>query len=202
MSLFQRALAPFLFALLCAIAPAGASADSPTGGMAYEEEPAPPAMLAPGLWTGIEVPGAEAVLLEDGTAAAPAEAPDQVKQAIWAANSMQELPYRYGGGHNLKFDVTLGADCSGTVSFALRAGDLLAAPLDSGSFMRWGEKGKGEWITVYTNPGHAFIMIAGLRFDTGMRDNSVRGQFPGRGPRWAKAKRSTRGFSARHPRGF
>ena len=32
--------------------------------------------------------------------------------------------------------------------------------------MRWGLKGKGTWITVYTNPGHAFAVIAGLRLDT------------------------------------
>ena len=77
-------------------------------------------MLKPGKWTGPEVPGTKAKLLEDGTAAAPAEAPEQVKQAVWAANALQELPYSYGGGHNLKFDVSGGADCSGTVSFALR----------------------------------------------------------------------------------
>ena len=106
------------------------------------------------------------MLQEDGTAAAPANAPEQVKQAIWAANSLQELPYRYGGGHNLKFDVSKGADCSGTVSFALKAAGLLDTPLDSGSFMKWGEKGKGAWITVYTNPGHAYVVIAGLRLDT------------------------------------
>jgi len=100
MSRFQRAVAPFMFALLCVGVPAGASAASPTGGTAFEEEPPPPEMLAPGLWTGVEVPGTEAVLLQDGTAAAPAEAPEQVKQAIWAANSMQELPsHRYGSHH-------------------------------------------------------------------------------------------------------
>src|SRR5215213_10273915 len=125
MSLSPRAFAPFFIVMLCVIAPAGALAASPTGGTAYEEEPPPPAMLAPGLWTGPEVPGTEAVLLEDGTAAAPADAPAQVKKAIWAANSMQALPYRYGGGHNLEFDVARGADCSGTVSFALHAGSLL-----------------------------------------------------------------------------
>src|SRR5215218_7071910 len=191
MSLFRRALAPFAFALLCVVAPAGASAASPTGGTAFEEEPPPPAMLAPGLWTGEEVPGTEAVLLRDGTAAAPADAPDQVKQAIWAANSLQALPYRYGGGHNLKFDVADGADCSGTVSFALRAAGLLKAPLDSGSFMRWGEKGKGAWITVFTNPGHAYAVIAGLRLDTSvgtgtyaLRSKNFAASAFERGPRW------------------
>ena len=70
--------------------------------------------------------------------------PTQVKQAIWAANSLQDLPYRYGGGHNLQFDVATGADCSGTVSFALHAAGLLKTPLDSGSFMRWGAQRQGR----------------------------------------------------------
>ncbi len=89
-------------------------------------------------------PATSPSLQEDGTAAAPANAPEQVKQAIWAANSLQELPYRYGGGHNLKFDVAKGADCSGTVSFALKAAGLLKTPLDSGSFMKWGEQRQGR----------------------------------------------------------
>jgi hypothetical protein len=208
MSLFPRALAPFFIAMLCVIVPTGAMAESsPTGGTAFEEEPPPPPMLEPGLWTGPEVPGDVAVLQEDGTAAAPANAPEQVKQAIWAANSLQALPYRYGGGHNLKFDVTKGADCSGTVSFALHAAGLLKTPLDSGSFMQWGEKGKGQWITVYTNPGHAYAVIAGLRLDTsvaGMARHSkgVAASAFERGPRWRPMKRSGRGFVKRHPLSF
>jgi hypothetical protein len=207
MSLFPRAVAPIFIALLCVIVPTGAMAQAPTGGTAFEEEPPPPAMLEPGLWTGPEVPGDTAVLLEDGTAAAPADAPDQVKQAIWAANSMQGLPYRYGGGHNLKFDVTRGADCSGTVSFALHAAGLLKAPLDSGSFMKWGEKGKGAWITVYTNPGHAYAVIAGLRLDTSMAGmsrtkSSVAASAFERGPRWRPMPRAARGFVKRHPLSF
>ena len=188
--------------------PAGALAqDPPTGGTAFEEEPPPPEMLEPGLWTGAEVPGTKAQLLEDGTAAAPADAPDQVKQAIWAANSLQELPYRYGGGHNLKFDVAEGADCSGTVSFALHAAGLLKSPLDSGSFMKWGERGKGAWISVFTNPGHAYAVIAGLRLDTsvaGMSRSSkgVAASAFEDGPRWRPMKRPGRGFKKRHPISF
>jgi hypothetical protein len=92
---FPRALAPIIIAMLCVIVPTGAMAQTPpTGGTAFEEEPPPPPMLEPGLWTGPEVPGDVAVLQEDGTAAAPANAPDQVKQAIWVANSLQLLPYR------------------------------------------------------------------------------------------------------------
>ena len=190
--------------MLCVIVPNGALAASPgTGGTAFEEEPPPPPMLEPGLWTGPEVPGTRAQLLPDGSAAAPADAPEQVKQAIWAANSLQQLPYSYGGGHNLKFDVEDGADCSGTVSFALHAAGLLKAPLDSGSFMRWGYKGKGAWITVFTNPGHAYVKLAGLRLDTSVagmsRARGLAASVFERGPRWRPMKRSPRGFVKRHP---
>ena len=208
MSLFPRALAPFVIALTCVVVPSGALADTipSTGGTAYEEEPPPPPMLDPGRWTGPEVPGTKAQLLDDGTAAAPADAPDQVKQAIWAANALQDLPYLYGGGHNLKFDVSDGADCSGTVSFALKAAQVLKTPLDSGSFMGWGEKGKGRWITVFTNPGHAYAKIAGLRLDTSVAGMARRRNFAASvfesGPRWRPMGRSSRGFVKRHPLSF
>jgi hypothetical protein len=129
-----------------------------------------------------------------------------VKQAIWAANSLQTLPYRFGGGHDLEFDVAAGADCSGTVSFALHAAGLLKTPLDSSSFMRWGERGKGAWITVFTNPGHAYAKIAGLRLDTSIAGMSRSGAFAAsafeRGPRWRPMGRSPRGFVKRHPLSF
>jgi hypothetical protein len=206
MSLFPRAFAPFLILMLAVIVPTGAMAETTTGGTAFEEEPPPPPMLEPGLWNGVEVPGDKAVLLADGTAAAPSEAPEQVKQAIWAANALQQLPYRYGGGHNLKFDVADGADCSGTVSFALHAAGLLKAPLDSGSFMRWGRHGRGAWITVFTNPGHAYAKIAGLRLDTSVagmsRTKGVAASAFESGPRWRPMGRSPRGFVKRHPVSF
>ena len=142
------------------------------------------------------VPGASATILPNGLAAAPAEAPPEVHAAINAANRIIGKPYKYGGGHAKVVDT--GYDCSGTVSFALIGAKLLKTPLDSGSFMRWGEAGPGEWITVYTNPGHAFAVIAGLRLDT-----SAAGDPSGlRGPRWRPNLRSTRGFRARHPLGF
>ena len=208
MSFFPRAFAPIFIAMVCVIAPTGALAQDPaaTGGTAFEEEPPPPKMLKAGKWTGPEVPGTKAKLLQDGTAAAPADAPEQVKQAIWAANALQELPYRYGGGHNLKFDVSDGADCSGTVSFALKAAGLLKMPLDSGSFMQWGEKGKGRWITVFTNPGHAYAKIAGLRLDTSVAGMARKRTFAASafesGPRWRPMGRSPQGFVKRHPLSF
>ncbi len=139
------------------------------------------------------LPGQKAKISSDGrTAIAPVDAPLQVQKAIWAANEITRKPYRYGGGHSKWKDT--GYDCSSTVSYALHGGDLLSSPLDSSSFMKWGEAGAGQWVTVYTNPGHAYAIIAGLRLDT---------SGPGeRGPRWRKAKRSSSGFKVRHPEGF
>jgi hypothetical protein len=142
------------------------------------------------------VQGAVATLLPDGRAAPPAGAPPAVQQAVLAANDLIGKPYRYGGGHR-KF-IDKGYDCSGTVSFALNGGGLLEDPLDSTGFFSWGEKGAGQWITVYTKSSHAFVVIAGLRLDT-----SAAGDPSGaKGPRWRPALRSTRGFKARHPEGL
>jgi hypothetical protein len=185
--------------LLCCIAPMGAFADAPTGGATYAPPPPPPPdpSTVPLGQPKPLVPGVQAVLLPDGTAAAPADAPPQVQNAIWAANTIQTLPYRYGGGHR-SFISRRGYDCSGTVSFALGAAGLLKRPRDSSSFMRYGLPGKGAWITIYTNPGHAFVVIAGLRLDT-----SAAGDPSGlSGPRWRPNLRSTRGYKARHPVGL
>jgi hypothetical protein len=115
-----------------------------------------------------------------------------VKDAIVAANAITTKPYRYGGGHGKWEDS--GYDCSGTVSYALHGGGLLNKPLDSTGFESWGLAGKGQWITVYANAGHAYVIIAGLRFDT-----SGAGE---EGPRWRKEPRSPSGYVARHPAGF
>jgi cell wall-associated NlpC family hydrolase len=119
-------------------------------------------------------------------------APIEVQKAIWAANEITKKPYIYGGGH--RSFKSRGYDCSGTVSYALHGAGLLASPLDSSSFMKWGAAGKGDWITIYTNPGHAYAYIAGLRLDTSGPGES--------GPRWRVAKRSNKGFRVRHPAGF
>ncbi len=137
----------------------------------------------------------------NGIAIPPIGAPQQVVDAINAANEIVTKPYIYGGGHR-SFN-SRGYDCSGSVSFALHGAGLIDKPLDSSDFMHWGERGKGQWITVYTNPGHAFVMIAGLRFDTGFRDRRAKahGAAPGSGPRWG-GPRPTRGYHARHPDGL
>jgi hypothetical protein len=202
-----RAFALCITTSVVLVLPTAASAQAPgsdkSGGAAYQEPtPVPTPPPAP---QNITVPGAIAQLLPDGTAAAPADAPAQVQQAIWTANVIQDKPYIYGGGHGDFEDD--GYDCSGTVSYALHGAGLLDSPLDSGSFMKWGEKGPGAWITVYTNPGHAYAVIAGLRLDTSAasvtRSNTRKFKKAlERGPRWRPTERSPRGFKARHPLGF
>jgi putative peptidoglycan binding protein len=137
--------------------------------------------------------GEQAVLGEDGLAVAPASAPQEVKDAIAAANRIVGKPYRYGGGHARWEDS--GYDCSGAMSYALHGAGLLDRAMPSGDFMRWGEAGKGEWITVYAHGGHGFLVIAGLRFDTGWNN-------AGNGPRWSEKMRPDDGYAIRHPAGF
>jgi cell wall-associated NlpC family hydrolase len=196
-----RASALLVFAFLCL--PNAAQAQSPTGGSQYA--PPPPPVEAPPTPADLTVPGVTAQLLPDGTAAAPADAPAPVQQAVWAANRIQDKPYKYGGGH-AKIEDT-GYDCSGTVSYALHHAGLLETPLDSGSFMSWGAKGRGAWITVFTNPGHAYAVIAGLRLDTSSYGVSTASRKFARsalerGPRWRPTARPPRGFRARHPLGL
>jgi hypothetical protein len=130
--------------------------------------------------------------LAGALALAPAAAPPEVIAAVTAANSIAGLPYRWGGGHGSFDDV--GYDCSGAVSKVLNAVGALDDPLDSTGLRRWGERGRGRWITVYANRSHAYLVIAGLRFDT-----SGRG---GKGPRWRAEPRPSAGFVPRHPDGL
>jgi hypothetical protein len=133
-----------------------------------------------------------------GVAYAPSYAPVQVQRAIWAGNQIRRTPYIWGGGHG-SFK-SQGYDCSGAVSFVLHVAGLLNAPMDSGSLMSWGRRGAGRWITVYTNPGHAFIEIAGVRFDTSAEADPHPPS--GSGPRWRPLFAHPSGFMARHPTGL
>jgi hypothetical protein len=112
-------------------------------------------------------------MLVDGNAKAPDCAPRRVKRVIGAANEITGKSYCYGGGHK-RFKSRC-YDCSGAVSYALHGGRFLDSPMDSSQLMRWARRGRGDWFTVYANTGHAFLVVAGLRFDTSM----VRGDGPG-----------------------
>ena len=122
----------------------------------------------------------------------PPGAPAAVAQVIAAGNAIATLPYVWGGGHG-SFHAS-GYDCSGSVSYALAAAGLLSSPLDSTGFESWGEPGPGKWITVYANAGHAFMVVAGWRFDTVALAEG--------GTRWSQTMTSTAGFVARHPAGL
>jgi hypothetical protein len=187
-----------LAVMAVAVAPAAAQSPAPAPVAAPAPAPTPPSTggAAYGVVFQPTVPGVVAQIV-NGVAYAPEQAPDQVKQAVWAANQIVGMPYRLGGGHKLGFN-DHAYDCSGTVSFALHGAGLLAAPRDSSSFRRFGAAGKGQWITVYTNPGHAFAVIAGLRLDTSAAGDPAGGS----GPRWRPNLRSTRGYRARHPLGL
>ena len=183
---------------VAAAAPAAAQTPAPAPPAPAVPTSAPPATggAAYGVAFQPVVPGLVAQIV-NGVAYAPDQAPDPVKQAIWAANQIVGMPYRLGGGHKLGF-TDRAYDCSGTVSFAMHGAGLLAAPRDSSSFLRYGVAGKGQWITVYTNPSHAFAVIAGLRLDTSAAGDPAGGS----GPRWRPNLRSTRGYRARHPLGL
>jgi cell wall-associated NlpC family hydrolase len=139
--------------------------------------------------------GSTATLNSDGSATAPADAPPQVVAVINAANEIRDMPYVWGGGHG-SFESS-GYDCSGAVSYALHGGGFLSSPLDSTGLAYWGEEGSGNWITVYANSGHAWMMVAGLRWDTS--------DTGGDGPSWSASSsswESSQSWAVRHPAGF
>jgi hypothetical protein len=186
------------FALACACA-APTTALAQTGG---EAEPSDPGETGGTVFVPPPPPPKRAKIV-DGKAIAPASAPRAVKRMIEAGNMIIGKPYRYGGGHKpyarssrtRQVVLDSGYDCSGSVSFALYGGRVLKSPLDSRSFASWGLAGPGRWVTVYTSPGHAYAVIAGLRFDTSMRDDPSR-----TGPGWSKRLRRSDSFVPRHPR--
>ena len=192
-----------LAALFIAIAlPSLAQAANRGGLTAYEYEPTPaePTESTETTEPVEEVPAstgeAGKAMLVNGRAIPPANAPTAVRQVIAAANKIRTTPYIWGGGHGRWLD--RGYDCSGAVSFALHGGRLLASPLASGSMMTWGAPGRGRWITIYANAGHAYAVIAGLRFDTAGNETGESG------PRWHESFTAAAGgrFVARHPVGY
>ncbi|HEY3614708.1 MAG TPA: peptidoglycan-binding domain-containing protein [Gaiellales bacterium] len=136
-------------------------------------------------------PGA-ATIGANGLAVAPAGAPAAIAQIIAAGNVIAHMPYRFGGGHQSWQDT--GYDCSGSVSYALHGAGLLDAPLASYDFYNWGDSGPGQWVTIYAKDSHAYMVVAGLRYDTAASK--------GGGSRWTAASRAPDGYVARHPAGL
>ena len=153
--------------------PAAGQPNQPTGQVA----PAPPVAAQVGA---------------NGLAVAPAGAPAAIAAIIQAGNVIAHMPYRYGGGHQNWQDT--GYDCSGSVSYALHGAGLVDTPLASYDFYTWGEPGPGQWVTVYARDDHAYMVVAGLRYDTSASK--------GGGSRWTAAGRVPDGYVARHPAGL
>lgn len=182
----KSAAATGLLAAVVIVSGAG-PASAQTGGSV-----APGGGTTPGTAPSSGVPGV-ATLNADGSATAPSDAPKRVRKAINAGNRIRTKPYLWGGGHG-SFNAK-GYDCSGAASYLLHAAGLLKRPLVSGALgSRWGKKGVGKWITAYGNKGHAYVVIAGLRYDTSDIGESVS---RGSGPRWRATPRSPKGYGAR-----
>ena len=151
-------------------------------------------VVGPATWKALGIGGRHPVLKaahlrSHGSRAGGGGLPVRVRRAIAAGNRIDTLPYRYGGGHGSFSDS--GYDCSGSVSYVLHAAGALSSPLDSGQLTSYGAPGRGRWITVYANAGHAFAVINGRRFDTS-----------GGGGRWQSSMRSSAGYVVRHPVGL
>ena len=137
--------------------------------------------------------GSRTAIVIDGKAVPPANIPHAALRAVAAGNELVGKPYRKGGGHKSFNDSAY--DCSGTVSYLLHQAGCLNSPTTSGAFRSFGSKGEGKWITVYAKNGHTFIVVAGLRMDTGYNGSRE-------GPKWTTKSRPIKGYVARHPAGL
>ena len=150
--------------------------------------------------------GEHARILSNGNAVAPADAPAAVKLAIAAGNVIHTLPYPEPDVHYGSLAKLWPAyDCSGATSLLLYAAHLLSSTsLDSTELEHYGQPGPGHWITVYANPTHTWIVIAGIALDTANYGGPA---IPtGTGPRWrseplANLNDGTR-YVSRHPPGL
>jgi peptidoglycan hydrolase-like protein with peptidoglycan-binding domain len=149
------------------------------------------------------VPAGTTTINPDGTATAPAGAPAPVLAMIAAANQIIGTSYCVGGGHGTGFQSSC-YDCSGSVSFVLHGAGLLSQPEDSSQLESYGAPGPGRWVTIYSDPAHAFIVIGGRAFDTA--DYGGPNIPAGDGPRWRSNPLGNLadggGYVVRHPPGL
>ncbi|MGB0094639.1 MAG: hypothetical protein WBP81_19165 [Solirubrobacteraceae bacterium] len=133
--------------------------------------------------------GQRARILSNGSAAAPQDAPAAVKRAIAAANRIHTSYYRAERPEYLD-RLYPWYDCSASTAYVLYHAGLNGTGVtvggtDAGNGITledYGEPGPGRWISVYGNSTHAFIVIAGLAFDTA--DFGGPNIPAGSGPRW------------------
>ncbi len=134
------------------------------------------------------VPGGQSIG-GDGTIPIPTGVPEVIQKVIAGANEIADFPYVFGGGHGSFVDHAY--DCSGSVSYALAAGGLLSSPEVSGELEHWGAPGPGRYITVYANPGHTYMYIDGILYDTAGRSGVY-------ASRWLVGGTDNSGFVVRH----
>ena len=145
------------------------------------------------------IAGARARLGADGLARAPQDAPPAVAGAVAAGNAISDRPYALL--HYPTHIANPTYDCSSAVSHVLWGAHAFGpAPWVSGALMQYGDPGPGRWISVYANPTHAFVLVAGLRFDTARYDTGPNASQDG--PRWRLGERATSSFVVRHPPGL
>ena len=125
----------------------------------------------------------------NGTITPPPGVPAVIARVIAGANAITDFPYVFGGGHASFVDNAY--DCSGSVSYALAAGGLLAAPETSGQLESWGAPGPGRWITVYANAGHTYMYVDGVLYDTAGRSGTY-------ASRWQVGGTDNSGYVVRH----
>jgi cell wall-associated NlpC family hydrolase len=115
--------------------------------------------------------------------------PLAIAQVIAGGNAIADFPYVYGGGHASFVDRAY--DCSGSVSYALAAAGLIAAPETSGQLEHWGVPGPGRYLTVFATAGHTFMYVDGVWFDTAGRTGPY-------STRWLRPQPPLAGYVERH----
>ena len=166
------------------------------------------------------IPGTTAKILPSGDAEAPADAPPAIQDMIAAGNRINHFPYSYAGSHGA-VALTMsqadpdpaaypgeqenggpGYDCSSATDYLLYAGGYGQTLLHdqapaSGTLETIGNPGPGRWVTIYANPTHAYIEIAGIYLDTAAGEGKPPNP-PATGPRWTTSGTGPSGFVARH----
>jgi len=152
-------------------------------------------------------PGTQTKILPSGLAAAGEAAPVAVKRMVAAGNRLFGASYLYGGAHGAPLSQLQPAyDCSSAVSYVLHAGGVFGEYAeDSTELESYGEPGPGRYVSIYANAGHAFMYVAGLRFDTVEAPAYDSGPNSGKpGPKWrvSASVPDWASWTVRHPRGL
>lgn len=189
--------------------PAGTQPGTPPGGCAPGKTPTAGTTATP-ITTG-QVAQINPLT---GIASAPAQAPAAVRTAIAAGNQLIDRPYVWGGGHADLNQLAAGYDCSGSAEYVLHHAGVLAPTTgpSSSAFEDYYPDGPGRWITVYANPQHMWLVVAGIVLDTAWY-SAVAPTSPDSGPRWQPATTVQQqiagntaagypAFAVTHPKGF